>query len=361
MAVQQNTKIELEDFKRQMEETYGEENCNFESVKRVAMVTFRRTKKGNISGLYDGKTIYEDKESESIISEGDTWFCELKQNPRLSHQYFAKAIMKVDAGFLYDLRKYQIDELSRIVWENNRNTIEPELEKYYANRIESKAKEISESMTQDLREEISGISLRLEETLLQNSDMCAMVEEDRNIIADLTADKNALEEELKALREEKSELSTRLMEMIHECEVRDSTIEECRLTIADLTADKEVLTEKMGALIKELDMARCECNEHLAKSKDIGHRTVVSDTRCASDSVVRVSEDTLYSNMFKDGRYKVRFSSDMRTISIRADDDGEAESSNNLLRIEGLGSVTPFFEPQGFEVRMMSGRLEIRI
>ena len=296
MATPMNTKMDLLQFQRMMIEEHGEENCEFDSVKRIAMITFRRLDNGNIAGFSTGRTIYRDRESERIINEGETWFCELKQNPKIPHQYFAKAILKVDAGFLFDLRKDQYDEIVDTIWENHRKDIESDLEIMYVNTIEERATSIADERVSEY------------EAILESS-----------------------RKEMGSYREKVDELG--------------SNLERRTFELRDMEANNQLLNERIHDLEQEIELLRQKNTELMTDMETNRHRTVRVESRSNSESIIRTDMNTIYSSKFIGSRYKVRFTSDMRRMIITEDADGEVGCSNNVIRLKGLNRIAPFDVP----------------
>lgn len=312
MVAPVDTKMDLLKMQKMMMEEYGEENCEFETLKKIAMVTFKKVDSGRIMGTSLGRTVYRDHDSEHIIGENETWFCELKQNIKSPHIYFAKAILKVDASFLYDLRKDQYDELMDVIWENHRGDIGTDLEVMYAETIEDRAN----SMAEERVESLTGT--------------------------------------IKVLEDRVSKYESR----IHELE-SDTSLEELTLRFEDLRASEGLLRERAEqaeTLIQNLREENIRLREGLEESK---HRVVNNEARGHAESVIRADANTIYSSRFADGKYKVRFSANGNVMHVSPDEKGDVICTDNVLRLNGLETISPFISPVEMAYKTADGDLTI--
>lgn len=303
----------------ELQKAFGEENCEFDPVNRVVMCTFRRMDNGNIAAFSSGRTIYRDHESELLIKEGETWFCELKQSPKISHQYFAKALLKVDASFLYDLRRNQYDELLDHIWEAHRHDIESDLEMMYVDTIDEKAKAIASASIKEYEDREA--TLKVDLTLL------------REKVSDLELEKEALV--MKA---------------------EDSLAEE------ELHKERVVsLEERIRMLEAERDELRVALDRESHGAEDVPrkkHKVSVPKDDCTEDLLIRTGVDTLYSSRFTRDRYRIRFASDMTYIKFIADENGDVHCKDGNIRVRGLDGVIPFDGVKGIRLRTL-GKMEM--
>ena len=121
--------MDFNKFVAENAEKYGLTEDDWDPYRKSAVIRFDYDGK-NVSGKYLGVVVYRDRSSESVILPGEIWICSLKPNPS-GMNYFAKAIQKIDASYLHELRKDQQDEIADILWERNRDILEPMFEERY--------------------------------------------------------------------------------------------------------------------------------------------------------------------------------------------------------------------------------------
>jgi hypothetical protein len=299
----------------ELQKAFGEKNCEFDSVNKVVMCTFRRMENGNIAATSGGRTIYRGRGFEHLIREDETWFCELKQNPNISHQYFANPLLKVDASFLYDLRREQYDELLGHVWKEHRQDIESDLEMMYVDTLDEKAKAIASSSIREyeeretaLRSDLAAIEAKVSDLMMDNEAL-VLKEEDHLAKEELYKDRIlSLEERLVALEAERVKL------------------------------------------MSALEMERKRSAEVPRKK----HRVSAPESNDAGDLLIRTGVDTLYSSRFTRDRYKIRFASDMSYIKFIADENGDVHCKDGNIRVRGLEGVMPFDGMKEIRLRTIS-------
>lgn len=72
--------------------------------------------------------------------------------------------------------------------------------------------------------------------------------------------------------------------------------------------------------------------------------------------VERISEDTLYSDGFVDGRYKVFISPDSRVLILTPSVSGMAICSKRRIILKGLGELSPYSDRKNLVADMIQGR-----
>ena len=163
-------------------EKYGLTEDDWDPYRKSAVIRFDYDGK-NVSGTYRGNVVYRDWGSESVILPGEIWICSLKANPS-GMNYFAKAIQKVDASYLHELRKDQQDEIADALWDAHKDILEPMFEERYKQANEER---ISKAVSDATK------ALEAEEAELR--DKIAVLEtkraEDERIIASLRSNLDA--------------------------------------------------------------------------------------------------------------------------------------------------------------------------
>lgn len=316
MASPKDQKIDFLDFQKDLIEKYGEDRCDLESIKKIAMVTFREQKDGKITGRYGASLVFVDTPHRNLIADGDTWFCELKSNGLNINQFIAAPLMKFDANFMYSLYKDNYDKLIQTVWEKHREDISSDLEVIYAEKLEEKAEELAKEILMDREAEVVRLTVSLDDAIAR--------------IAELES---------------------------------DTTAEEYRQKNLDLEAMNMLLKEKNDELhleIAALKDMRCHLEREVS---EIRHKTVMKEPSVRRDAVIRTDADTLYSPAFTEEKYRVLFSADKRTMHIVADKEGKATCVNNVMKLRGLEDVIPFNSPGELNSRISrkSGRCLIEL
>lgn len=267
---------------------YEEFNRDFSYFSEIAIVKFERDKHGNISGRCRFGLVYRHRDSEPVINEGETWVCELQENPNKVGQYFGKAVEKIGPAFLLDLRKDQIRDIADCIWKNNKESVENMLFEQYGDVIERKVEEI-----------------------------CGPKEKE-------------LESERKAFLEKEGGYQK---------------------TISDLKKKNEDLSEMLDQcddIIKSLKEERDGFKSKTEGNKDIGPKSEVPPIRIPvaeleekypGQYVFRVSEDALYSKSFEDGTYSVHVSSDKRRMLIKQNPGGSVKCEGGMMRLFGLNEL----------------------
>lgn len=316
MAIPTDQKVDFLDFKRNMIEEYGEDVCDLESVKKIAMVTFREQKEGKITGRYDASTVFVDASYKNMVADGDTWFCELKNNGHYINQYVAAPVMKLDANFMYSLCKENYDELIQTIWEKHKEDIISDLEVIYAEKLEETAEELAKERLREMKETVLKLTALLD-----------------------------------GANERISELES------------DTTAEELRQKNLDLDAMNVLLREKNEELNCRIITLMDRSNHLENEVIEMKHRTVVKEPPIHRDAIIRTDANTLYSPAFTEEKYRVLFSADKRTMHIVADTEGKATCVNNVMKLRGLEDVIPFSSPGELNSRISrkSGRCLIEL
>ncbi len=272
--------MDFNQFKTEMMQKYDGKDLDLALFNRVAVVKFVMDSRGNISGRCRFGLVYRHRDFEDSIKEGETWVCELMENYAASGQYFAKGLEKVDPAFLMDLRADQIGLVAQSIWDNHREAVENVMYEKYGNVIEEKVDAMVSEKTQAFETK-----------------------------------KKGLEDEIEVLREENESLN--------------KTVELSDEIIQSLKEEK-----------KDLESRLKESEERAAAAKDLMVLPEVTEP-CASNpgSIVRISDDTLYSKQLVDGKYTVHVSADRCMMTIRPDDSGGVECKDGMIRLGCLDCI----------------------
>jgi len=121
--------MDFNDFLTEYSEKYGLTEEDWSSFRKNAILTFLEEDNGKVIARFRGVPVFRHRDSEKEISPGDTWICSLDTSRE--NYYFAKGLKKIDAAFMYELKKDQIEEIANAVWNAQRHVIEPLLEDKY--------------------------------------------------------------------------------------------------------------------------------------------------------------------------------------------------------------------------------------
>ena len=157
---------------------FGINDGDWRYLTQSAALKFEMDKKGNVSSIYKGLYVYRDRDSEENILPGETWIVSLTLNPKTESNYFAKGIMRIDARFLFDLEKDQMDEIADAVWNNCRK----EIEESFASRFEA---EKSKLVEEAVAERTAAYKSQIDEANAKVSSLENKIEEDAQIIDSL--------------------------------------------------------------------------------------------------------------------------------------------------------------------------------
>ncbi len=127
---------------------YGTTDADWDPYARVAILSFNEDR-NRVCAKFNGKNVYPHNMFKDRIKNGDVWVCSLTINGNTN--YFARGIKKLDASFLMELNKGDIDTVVDFLWENNRASLEPVLEEKYKSIFQEKITElVNEARKEDL-------------------------------------------------------------------------------------------------------------------------------------------------------------------------------------------------------------------
>jgi len=169
--------MDFNDYVRENYEKYSLAEEEWDPLKKSVILSFADDKDGKVMSWYNQVPVFRHKTSEMTILSGETWICSLDKS-KISY-YFAKGLQRIDASFMYDLKRDQIDEIAAVVWEEQRKIIEPILEDKYKEVMKD---QISAAIENERKEYVSQIR-ELEELNRQLEQKDA---ENKQIIASLT-------------------------------------------------------------------------------------------------------------------------------------------------------------------------------
>jgi hypothetical protein len=170
--------MDFNDFVSQYNQ-YDALDDDLDRIEKSAILTFEYDQRhDNVSAMYKTVPVFRNKKYENVILAGEIWLCTLDTTH--PNYYFATPIHKIDASFLFELKKSQIDEIAEIIWKNHEGVIRPQLdEKYHdiMNEAISKAVDNTKIKYQAELEERDSKIIILEQRDNENKQIIASLEE----------------------------------------------------------------------------------------------------------------------------------------------------------------------------------------
>jgi hypothetical protein len=172
-------KVDFRDFVAQLNDQFGTTDSDWDPMIKTAIVTFEYDdKRDNISGKYKTVPVFRHREYENTILAGETWICRLDTSH--DNYHFATPVHKVDASFLFELKKNQIDEIAEAVWKNHGSVIQPALEEKYREIMRESASKAVEDARSEYEAKIEDLDSKihaLEQRDAENKQIIASLEE----------------------------------------------------------------------------------------------------------------------------------------------------------------------------------------
>jgi len=174
--------MDFNDFLAENSEKYGLSAEDWEGYRKNVILSFIEDDTGKVIAWYKGIPVFRHRDSEKAISPGDTWICSLDKS-KVSF-YFATGLQRIDASFMYELKRDQIEEIASIIWKEQRHVIEPLLEDRYKEVMEENRIKCIEDTREKYEEQLGLVreSLRqLEQRDAENKKIIASLQEQREV------------------------------------------------------------------------------------------------------------------------------------------------------------------------------------
>jgi hypothetical protein len=172
-------KQDFDDFKQKMGTQYGTDELDWDHLREMtAILTFTLDERGNVSSRYMGLFVFRNRDSGETIQPGETWIVSLTENPNTGKNYFAKPIKKLDASFMFELKKDQMDEIADYIWKKHADTITPQLNERYSDILKAEIAKAADAAKAESAKTIEDLNAKV--AVLEHKDT-----EDRQIIASL--------------------------------------------------------------------------------------------------------------------------------------------------------------------------------
>ncbi len=299
-------KIDFYDLQKRLKDL-GMSDSEIDSVienegSNVHLLTFTLDdKESNIISYHKGTIVFISPKYPGKVNVGETWFCSLEKKTR---SYHAVPMYKVTPTLLLNLDAELREGLIDSLWEKNRSMFESDFAQRYRDEIHTKAVEEVRSEMQSiidgLKSDVGNLQNQLEQNRILN--MSSSVSGPSMI--ELGSDDALPTENARA----PATPSVPIEEIPH------------IPSIPGIRASAPGMPEMRAPGIKSSEP-----------------RSVVYD-------VTRTAEETIYSESFTDPKYFVHISPDCRMLVIRPSSFGTALCFNKRIRLQGLGSLSPFTE-----------------
>ncbi|MDR1404922.1 MAG: hypothetical protein LBJ20_05105 [Candidatus Methanoplasma sp.] len=172
--------MDFNDFLTEYNEKYGISKDDWGSIGKNVIISFSEEDTGRVVARYKGVPVFRHRDSEKTISAGDTWICSLDMSR--DTYYFAKGLQKIDASFMYELKRDQIEEIANAVWKEQKHVIEPLLEDKYKKIMEEQLAQAVDDTRGKYEEQIGAMrdSIRqLEQRDAENKQIISSLQEQR--------------------------------------------------------------------------------------------------------------------------------------------------------------------------------------
>jgi hypothetical protein len=155
--------VDFNAFVAELNEEYGTNDDDWDKIQDAKIITFDYDDRGKISGRYKGLFVYRDKNYENVMSPGETWICTLDLNPQTNGNYFAKPLKRIDASFVFELKKDQIGEIAEFIWDKQRDQIEPLMKEKYMQTISTQIAKVIEETKSEYEAQIKEMSQKTQD------------------------------------------------------------------------------------------------------------------------------------------------------------------------------------------------------
>ena len=275
-----------------------------EQVRRLKVLGFHIDRKGeNIVSEIDGVIVFIDRKySGEKVLAGDIWLCSATM---VGMVYYAMPLKKITSSMIMGLSDEIRDQIIDALWRSNRSEFERIFEQRYKEDVYKQAYSQAKEENQTI---IAGLKSTID-------DLTKQVEHSRILIGGMESSEDYI--------------------VLGSEDVAETSKEE---------ADIQQVQEVVQVPVEEFNPV-------------IGRRTMMSapgmpEVRVADQFqgrppsmkyvVERVSEETIHSESFIDGKYFVHINPSKKFIVVRKHDYGSAICINKRIRLDGLGAYSGF-------------------
>ena len=305
-------RLDFQDWQREMLEVVNDngfsENDYHEQVRKLKILGFHVDRKGeNIVSEIDGTIVFVDRKynGEKVLA-GDIWLCSAVM---VGMVYYALPLKKITSSMVLGLSDTIRDDIVDALWRKNRPEFIRIFEQNYKqgiyNQAYNQAKSESEGIIAELEDRIDMLTKQVEHS--------RMVIESKGSPEDfiiLGSDEPSDESDVRPVSEAVSVLEAE---------------------------PAQTLREEFNPVIGRKSMLSAPGMPEVTVSEQVQRRVPVQKY-----DVERLTEETIYSESFIDGKYFVHVNPSKKFIMVRKHDYGSAICINKRIRLDGLGSYFGF-------------------
>lgn len=293
-----------------MEEAVGEAGFDtdvlHDQLKKLRILGFQEDRKGeNIVSVIDGTIVFVDRKySGENVAVGDIWLCSVT---RYDTVYYAMPLRRITSSMIMGLSDEIREGIVNSLWASNKRDFEKIFEQRYREETYRQAYEKA-------REENEGIIAGLNARVLE---LTEQVEHSRMVI-EAHAES---EEDFIVLGSEEPE------------DVTSGDVPASSVAAQTHIQQEDDFNPVVGrrTMLSAPGMPEVRVQDQ-PQRQALSQRYVVE----------RVTEETIQSDAFIDGKYFVHISPSRRFIVVRKHDYGQAICVNGRIRLEGLGNYSGF-------------------
>ena len=275
-----------------------------EQVRRLKVLGFHIDRKGeNIVSEIDGVIVFIDRKySGEKVLAGDIWLCSATM---VGMVYYAMPLKKITSSMIMGLSDEIRDQIIDALWRSNRSEFERIFEQRYKEDVYKQAYSQAKEENQTI---IAGLKSTID-------DLTKQVEHSRILIGGMESSEDYI---------------VLGSEDVTETSKEDPGIQQVQEVV-------QAPAEEFNPVIGRRTMM---------SAPGMPEVRVADQFQCRPPSmkyvVERVSEETIHSESFIDGKYFVHINPSKKFIVVRKHDYGSAICINKRIRLDGLGAYSGF-------------------
>lgn len=275
-----------------------------EQVRRLKVLGFHIDRKGeNIVSEIDGVIVFVDRKynGEKVLA-GDVWLCSTMMKGMV---YYAMPLKKITSSMIMGLSDEIRDQIINALWRSNRAEFERIFEQRYKEDVYKQAYAQANDENQAI---IAGLKSTID-------DLTKQVEHSRMLIGGMESSDDYI--------------------VLGSEDVEETSKEE--VGVRQVQEVVQVPMEEFNPVIGRRTMVSAPGMPEVRVSDQFQGRVP-----SVKYTVERISEETIHSESFIDGKYFVHINPSKRFIVVRKHDYGSAICINGKIRLDGLGAYSGF-------------------
>lgn len=275
-----------------------------EQVRRLKVLGFHIDNKGvNIVSEIDGVIVFVDRKynGEKVLA-GDVWLCSATM---VGMVYYAMPLKKITSSMIMGLSDEIRDQIINALWRSNRAEFEKIFEQRYKENVYKQAYAQANDENQAI---IAGLKSTID-------DLTKQVEHSRMLIGGMESSDDYI--------------------VLGSEDVAETPKEEAG--VRQVQEVVQALAEEFNPVIGRRAMVSAPGMPEVRVSDQFQGR--IPSVKYTVD---RISEETIHSESFIDGKYFVHINPSKRFIVVRKHDYGSAICINGKIRLDGLGAYSGF-------------------